>query len=400
MQRERRGAGRPLHLPARTDRFLTVTNAANHEKDLAWFRATPASFDVEVHDRLDDYAMLAVQGPGARALVAGAHRRRAAQAIAHRDGHRRRRARRSSRGTGYTGEDGVELLCAPERRRPRSGTPLTEAGARPAGLGARDTLRLEVCFHLYGNDLMEGRGPIEAGLGWCCKEDTGFIGAEIVRARARAAARPRGSSRSCSPAGDRPPGQPGRRRRGVTSGTLSPMLGIGIGMAYLPADEGRARDGVRDRRARQDAPRRGRAHKPLYSQGERSSGRRPATRRTCKYHAEHDWARIEGDTATFGITWYAQDQLGEVVFFDPPAVGATVAKDQPYAEVESVKAVSRRDRAAVSGEVVEVNEALARRARRTSTTTPTARAGWSGCALSDPSEADELMDADAYEESL
>ena len=76
-----------------------------------------------------------------------------------------------------------------------------------------------------------------------------------------------------------------------------------------------------------------------------------------KYHADHDWARIDGDTATFGITWYAQDQLGEVVFFDPPAVGTAVSKDQPYAEVESVKAVSDVI-APLSGEVTEVNEGL------------------------------------------
>jgi glycine cleavage system H protein len=76
------------------------------------------------------------------------------------------------------------------------------------------------------------------------------------------------------------------------------------------------------------------------------------------YHAEHDWARVEGDQATFGITWYAQDSLGEVVFFDPPEVGATISKDASYAEVESVKAVSDVI-APLSGEVVEVNEALA-----------------------------------------
>ena len=77
-----------------------------------------------------------------------------------------------------------------------------------------------------------------------------------------------------------------------------------------------------------------------------------------RYHAEHDWARIEGEQATFGITWYAQDSLGEVVFYDPPEVGATIAKDAAYAEVESVKAVSDVI-APLSGEIVEVNEALA-----------------------------------------
>jgi glycine cleavage system H protein len=75
------------------------------------------------------------------------------------------------------------------------------------------------------------------------------------------------------------------------------------------------------------------------------------------YHEEHDWARIEGDQATFGITWYAQDSLGEVVFFDPPEVGSTIQKDSSYAEVESVKAVSDVI-APLSGEVVEVNDAL------------------------------------------
>ena len=76
-----------------------------------------------------------------------------------------------------------------------------------------------------------------------------------------------------------------------------------------------------------------------------------------RYHEEHDWARIEGDQATFGITWYAQDSLGEVVFFDPPEVGTEIQKDSSYAEVESVKAVSDVI-APMSGEIVEVNEAL------------------------------------------
>ena len=74
-----------------------------------------------------------------------------------------------------------------------------------------------------------------------------------------------------------------------------------------------------------------------------------------KYHEEHDWARIEGDSATFGVTWYAQEQLGEVVFFDPPEVGAAVRQGEPYAEVESVKAVSDVI-APLSGEIIEVNE--------------------------------------------
>jgi glycine cleavage system H protein len=117
-----------------------------------------------------------------------------------------------------------------------------------------------------------------------------------------------------------------------------------------------------------------------------------------KYHADHDWARIDGDTATFGITWYAQDQLGEVVFFDPPEVGATVAKDQPYAEVESVKAVSDVI-APLSGEVTEVNEDLSGSPENVNDD-PYGDGWMVRVRLSDPSELESLMDSDAYEESL
>jgi glycine cleavage system H protein len=117
-----------------------------------------------------------------------------------------------------------------------------------------------------------------------------------------------------------------------------------------------------------------------------------------KYHAEHDWARIDGDDATFGITWYAQDQLGEVVFFDPPEVGATISKDQPYAEVESVKAVSDVV-APLSGEVVEVNEALSDSPEKVNED-PYGEGWLVKVRLTDPSEVDSLMDAGAYESSL
>jgi glycine cleavage system H protein len=117
-----------------------------------------------------------------------------------------------------------------------------------------------------------------------------------------------------------------------------------------------------------------------------------------KYHSEHDWARVDGDVATLGITWYAQDQLGEVVFFDPPEVGATVAKDQPYAEVESVKAVSDVI-APVSGEIVEVNEALKDAPEQINE--DSYGEGWLvKVKLSDPSELDGLMDAESYKASL
>ena len=117
-----------------------------------------------------------------------------------------------------------------------------------------------------------------------------------------------------------------------------------------------------------------------------------------KYHAEHDWARIEGDLATFGITWYAQDALGEVVFFDPPDVGSQVSKDQTYAEVESVKAVSDVF-APLSGEVIEVNEALAESPENINAD-PYGEGWLVRIRLSDPAEVDQLLDVDAYKQHL
>ena len=117
-----------------------------------------------------------------------------------------------------------------------------------------------------------------------------------------------------------------------------------------------------------------------------------------KYHPEHDWARIEGETATLGITWYAQEQLGEVVFFDPPGVGTAITKDQPYAEVESVKAVSDVV-APLSGEIVEVNAALADEPEQVNE--DPYGAGWMvKVRLSNVGEVDSLMDASAYEGTL
>jgi aminomethyltransferase len=220
------------------DRYLLVTNSANHDADLAWLGPWSRGFDVSVRDVADRYAMLAVQGPHARAIAGSAlgadlpPRMR----VAH--------ARVGNRpalicGTGYTGEDGVELLIDPEIA-PAIWAELLDAGVVPCGLGARDTLRLEACFHLHGNDLSPARNPIEAGLGWCCKEATGFVGAEAV-ARARA----EGTVERLAPfkiegAGIPRQGNPvlarGETAGAVTSGSFSPSLEIGIGMAYLRSD--------------------------------------------------------------------------------------------------------------------------------------------------------------------
>jgi aminomethyltransferase len=220
------------------DRYLTVTNASNHERDLEWFEAHAVEFEAEVRDRIDGYAMLAVQGPEARQIV---------QRIT--DGELPSRFKTAELpvagaptlvcGTGYTGEDGVELLMAPA-----DATTVWDAvvggGAGPAGLGARDTLRLEVNYCLYGNDLTEERTPIEAGLGWCVKEDTDFTGSEACRR-----VREEGPKEVLEPfvitgAGIPRQGNPiasGDEQVGeVTSGTLSPSLEVGIGMGYVRKD--------------------------------------------------------------------------------------------------------------------------------------------------------------------
>ncbi|HWM12386.1 MAG TPA: glycine cleavage system aminomethyltransferase GcvT [Solirubrobacteraceae bacterium] len=216
--------------------FLTVTNASNHERDLEWMRRQARGYDVRVHDRLHDWAMLAVQGPQARELVAR---------LADSELPKRFRTARVQLagvpgvlvcGTGYTGEDGVELLIAPGHA-VDIWDALLEAGATPVGLGARDTLRLEVCFHLYGNDLIEERGPIEAGLGWCCKEDTGFIGSDSVRAVREDGPREKLVPFAMTGPGIARQGNPVIGGGEVTSGTMSPCLGIGIGMAYVPAEK-------------------------------------------------------------------------------------------------------------------------------------------------------------------
>ncbi len=220
------------------ERYLTVTNASNHLRDYAWFVEHAEGYDAEVYDSIGEWAMLAVQGPQARAI--------AGSVLGGELPPRMRTARMPFGGetllvcgTGYTGEDGVEIMVPPDAATALWDA-LLEAGAVPAGLGARDTLRLEVCFHLYGNDLSTDRDPIAGGLGWCCKEETHFIGSEAV-ARARAD----GPEEKLAPFVLTGPGIPrqdnavisgGDEVGVVTSGSLSPCLEQGIGMAYVRPD--------------------------------------------------------------------------------------------------------------------------------------------------------------------
>jgi aminomethyltransferase len=225
------------------DRFLTVTNAANHSKDAAWMAEHADGFEAEARDAADDYAMLAIQGPNARELAGklfvGKLPPRMHTAVLPLHDSISGGAEALVCGTGYTGEDGVEVLLPPEAA-PELWAALLDAGATPAGLAARDTLRLEACFHLYGNDMDESRNPIEAGLGWICKEATGFIGAEAV-----GAAREAGPEEKLAPFALTGPGIPrqgnevvvnGETAGMVTSGTMSPCLEQGVGLAYVRAD--------------------------------------------------------------------------------------------------------------------------------------------------------------------
>ncbi len=220
------------------DRYLVVTNAANHETDLAWLGRWSRDHDVAVRDVADRYAMVAVQGPHARAVLSGALgiELPARFQVSHpRIGGRPALVC----GTGYTGEDGVEILIDPEIA-PAIWAELLDAGVVPCGLGARDTLRLEVCYPLHGNELTPERNPIEAGLGWCCAEATGFLGSDVV-----AHARAEGTVERLAPfliegAGIARQGNEvfaAEERVGeVTSGTFAPSLEQGAGMAYVRAE--------------------------------------------------------------------------------------------------------------------------------------------------------------------
>jgi aminomethyltransferase len=222
------------------ERFLTVVNASNVDTDFGWFARQADRWEgVEVHDRSPDYAMLALQGPDAVAQFESLLEQGSTPG-------RFRHGRAAVAGvsalvcrTGYTGEDGVELLITPDDAE-AAWHALTRAGAVPCGLGARDTLRLEVCYPLYGNDLSTNRTPIEAGLAWACALDNDFVGAARLREQVE-----RGTEEKLAPFVFTDQGIPragcavlsGDDQVGVvTSGTLSPCMEVGIGMAYVRSD--------------------------------------------------------------------------------------------------------------------------------------------------------------------
>ena len=220
------------------DRFLLVTNAANHAGDLATLGAAARQRDAFVRDISADLAMIAVQGPNAREVVGSV----LGAGLPDRNGIRVDRIGGRPAficGTGYTGEDGVELMVQPEVAIP-IWDELIDAGVVPCGLGARDTLRLEACFHLHGNDLGPEIDPITAGLAWACRPGGGYMGADRVEVLRR-----EGPGRKLVPFVIEGEGIPrsgnevldGESAVGVvTSGTLSPSTGKGIGLALVEAN--------------------------------------------------------------------------------------------------------------------------------------------------------------------
>jgi aminomethyltransferase len=227
------------------DHFMLVVNASNHDKDLAWVKEHASGLDVEVTDRSDETALIAVQGPSAREIVDSL-----ADVQADHIGYYRfavgtvAGVPATVSGTGYTGEDGFELYV-PADDAVRVWRALLQAGKstglEPAGLGARDSLRLEMGYPLYGNDLDDEHTPLEAGLGWLTKLEKGdFVGRDaLLRQKERGLTR-RLVGMTLQEKGFPRPGYAlrslGADAGVLCSGTVSPSLGKGIAMAYVPVD--------------------------------------------------------------------------------------------------------------------------------------------------------------------
>ncbi len=208
--------------------FLLVVNASNREPDYEWLKEREPR-GVEVRDASDEYALVAVQGPRSLERLGLPDAPAFTHAMGEIGGVEVLVCR-----TGYTGELGVELCC-PTEDATTLWDAVLERGAVPCGLGARDTLRLEVCYPLHGNDITPETDPISAGLGWACKLDTDFTGVEELRRIKEEGPAEKlvafVMEEKAIPRQDMPIEDGGR----VTSGTHSPMLDRGIGMGYVPS---------------------------------------------------------------------------------------------------------------------------------------------------------------------
>jgi aminomethyltransferase len=209
-------------------RYLVVANASNAAGDYAWLKEREAR-GTEVTDRSDEYALLAVQGPRTFERLGIADGKAFTWEMGELDGVEVMVAR-----TGYTGERGVELMCSAEDA-PALWDAVVARGAVPCGLGARDTLRLEVCYPLHGNDISPDTDPISAGLGWTCALDKEFTGADAIRRVKEHGPERKLVAFVMEERAIPRQGMPIREGGEVTSGTHSPMLEQGIGMGYVRA---------------------------------------------------------------------------------------------------------------------------------------------------------------------
>ena len=218
-------------------RYLLVVNAANSKTDFGWLREREIRGS-DVRDVSDEFALLAVQGPRALDRVGIEH----GPAFTWEMGEVRGLEVMINR-TGYTGEEGVELACPPEDA-PALWDAIVAAGVTPCGLGARDTLRLEVCYPLHGNDIGPQWDAISSGLGWVCALETDFTGVDVLReVKARGPERKLVAFRMTEQAIPRQ-GMSIEGGGEVTSGSLSPMLDQGIGLGYVPASMSAAGTGL------------------------------------------------------------------------------------------------------------------------------------------------------------
>ncbi len=224
------------------ENVLLVVNAGNVAEDREWLQAHLPAVGVSLVDRSDEYGMLAVQGPTSDAILAAVEGGGALVDVPPFGFATVTLAGVSCLAvrTGYTGEHGVEILV-PAAESGVVWDAIIAAGAEPCGLGARDTLRLEVCFPLHGNDISAATNAIEAGLGWVCAKDKVYIGSDAHAATRDAGPRRRlvafrMAERAIPRAGMVVRDGSGEEIGLVTSGTLSPSLDEGIGMAYVRAE--------------------------------------------------------------------------------------------------------------------------------------------------------------------
>jgi aminomethyltransferase len=211
-------------------RYLLIVNASNREADFRWLQERELRGS-DVRDVSDDFALLAIQGPRALDRLGLEHGQAFTWSTASLDGVEVMVNR-----TGYTGEEGVELACMTDDAE-RLWDAVVGRGVTPCGLGARDTLRLEVCYPLHGNDIGLQWDAISSGLGWACALETEFTGVERLREiKASGPERKLAAFRMTEKAIPRQ-GMPIEGGGEVTSGSLSPMLDVGIGLGYVPAPQ-------------------------------------------------------------------------------------------------------------------------------------------------------------------